>query len=311
MIPTHTIIGLPALVVILTVPLLPGGAHAQEVCEVESPANLSVVKSLFASSCPGLARRDCDPIPGGGWRCSSGVIGANGPSAPTSAPREPAPSRRAPERAPEPTPGAPAPRDGDACEVSTAASGTLRSARELYARRCANVPRADCDPIRGGGWTCSSEAIATSAARSPAPGPAPAPTPSPPTTPSSPNGGGGAAGRLAADDLLVLHYDNCPDRDDGHAMAAAYTLTQRLGLSPFVVNGTCGASITNRYQPSSANVVRASFGSALNALGDSGRALARSTEAWAAVLAGTRGRVWVAEGGPSRLHRTRAASAGA
>ena len=205
------IIGLAAVAAILTLPLLPGGAHAQAVCEVSSPSgDLSTAKSLFASSCPGLVRRDCDPAPGGGWRCSSGVIGANAPASPASVP----------------------------------------------------------------------------------------PEPGPPTPPASPNGGGGV-GRLAADDLLVLHYDNCPDRDDGHAMAAAYTLTRRLGLSPLVVNGTCGASIPERYQPSSSSVVLASFGSALNALTDPARALSRSTAAWGAVLAGERGRVWVAEGGPS------------
>ena len=295
------IIGLAAVTAILTLPLLPGRAHAQEVCEVNSLSeDLSNAKSLFASSCPGLVRRDCDPAPGGGWRCSSGVIGVNAPAASTSVPLEPGvplepdPSGPAPEVVPGPVPVESGAGDGVVCEVSTTASGTLRSAVELYASRCANVPRADCDPIRGGGWTCSSGQIAAS----PAPGPAPDPMPDSPTPPSSPNGGGGV-GRLAADDLLVLHYDNCPDRDDGHAMAAAYTLTQRLGLSPLVVNGTCGASILDRYQPSSSSVVLASFGSALNALTDPARALSRSVEAWVAVLAGDRGRVWIAEGGPS------------
>ena len=41
-------------------------------------------------------------------------------------------------------------------------------------------------------------------------------------------------------DLISLHYDHAPDRDDGHATVAALTVVRSLGIQPHVVSGAYG-----------------------------------------------------------------------
>jgi len=66
---------------------------------------------------------------------------------------------------------------------------------------------------------------------------------------------------VGPNDLVALHYDNCPDRDDGHALPAGKAVVERSGLSNvIVVNGTCGDNNRNSYQPGSEAVVRAVWG---------------------------------------------------
>jgi len=314
---------LPVLVAVL--PLGGPTANAQEapLCSVSTPPSgtLAAAKALYAQSCPGLARRDCDPAADGAWMCSSGVIGvaaADGSRAPDAPPvlvAEPAP-RPDPVLPPAPT----QPTDGSVCAVETGSGGSLGEAVGLYQRRCAGIARLDCDPLPNGGWSCSSGVIGAGApggsARAPSPTvppaprpappappapepapPPPAPEPPPPVTAPAPSGSGGV-GRLGGGDLLSLHYDNCPDTDDGHAMAAGFSLTQTLGITPLVVNGTCGDPRRGQYKRQSQSVVDASFGSALNAETDRSGAVSSATDAFAGVLANGAD-VWIAEGGPS------------
>ena len=44
----------------------------------------------------------------------------------------------------------------DAC---TATGNKIRIAKRNYARACPSLPREDCDPLRDGGWICSSQNI--------------------------------------------------------------------------------------------------------------------------------------------------------
>ena len=74
---------------------------ADTICTA-SGSSLEQAKQNFVSSCPTFSRQDCDPVSGGGWMCSSGVIGASAPgvtatpststttpSAPTTTPSSP------------------------------------------------------------------------------------------------------------------------------------------------------------------------------------------------------------------------------
>jgi hypothetical protein len=43
----------------------------------DKTGTLDTTRALYESSCANYILVDCDPINGGGWECSSGVIGAN------------------------------------------------------------------------------------------------------------------------------------------------------------------------------------------------------------------------------------------
>jgi len=49
------------------------------------------------------------------------------------------------------------------CAVGTEKNGTLRSARLLFQSNCASYTLVDCDPIKGGGWECSSAVLGSRA----------------------------------------------------------------------------------------------------------------------------------------------------
>ncbi|MFK7861584.1 MAG: hypothetical protein AB8B64_22405, partial [Granulosicoccus sp.] len=116
-------------------------------------------------------------------------------------------------------------------------------AKQNFANSCPMLARRDCDPVSGGRWLYSTDEISNITV--------PVTTPAPPPGPS-------ATGCISDNDLLVLHYDNCPDRDDGHASVSGKADIDAVGLQNIlVVNGTCGASIRDRYQPSSVLVMRA------------------------------------------------------
>jgi len=262
-------------------------------CQASGP-NLGAAIKAYAASCPGIARQDCDPS-ANGWTCSSNRIGANGPG--VSNPPNPKPTVAEP-----PATQPPAPSASGRCE----ASGTnLGTAIQAYAASCPGIPRKDCDPTAKG-WTCSSGVIGTNASGvSNPPGPKPTaeepPTPKQPVpeqrTASNPNG---RIGKVGPNDLVALHYDNCPDRDDGHALPAGKAVVERSGLSNvIVVNGTCGDNNRNSYQPGSEAVVRAVWGNQWQDYYNRAQASVRSaTSRWAQVLANG-GEVWVAEGGPA------------
>ena len=100
-------------------------------------------------------------------------------------------------------------------------------------------------------------------------------------------------------DLVALHFDHAPDRDDAHAAVAALMVRDQLGLTVNVVAGTYGEHSRDRYDSGSEAVMSAVWGSEwLNAHSNFEGAVNATVNRWAAVL-GAGGNVWVAEGGPS------------
>ena len=105
---------------------------------------------------------------------------------------------------------------------------------------------------------------------------------------------------VSVNDLVALHYDNCPDRDDGHAVVAGKSVIDTVGINNFiVVNGTCGSGIRNRYRPDSEAVLTATYGDDwLDGFNELTESVNTAADRWAATLANGDD-VWVAEGGPS------------
>ena len=314
----------------------PSPALADDACTASAPAGagLGAARALFERSCPGLIRRDCDPVDGA-WVCSSGVIGVTAPARADGG-DEPAGSAPPAPAAPEPSPASV--ESSDACG---AAGDDLNAARAEFAAACGAAPR-DCDPVDGR-WYCSADVIGDRAPRlvadvedrgangaddapgvepvpvsapDPAPGPEPAPpgpddhldirVESPPAEPAPvaasppPASDGPSVGLLDGADLLVLMYDNCPDPDDGQAAAAGRSLVESFGIeSVWVVNGTCGFDVRNRFDARSAALMDALWGDRwLDAQNEREATVAASVDAFASALSND-GDVWVAEGGPS------------
>ncbi len=98
-------------------------------------------------------------------------------------------------------------------------------------------------------------------------------------------------------DLIALHYDHAPDRDDGHAAASALAVVDVLNLQVTVVGGAYGMWNADRYVPESEAVMDAVWGSGWSdAHNYYELALQNSLSRWLETLdAG--GEIWVAEGG--------------
>ncbi len=187
------------------------------------------------------------------------------------------------------TPGA-----DSSCVIVTEPGASYTVATQLFAASCPGQAREDCDPVSGDRWMCSTENIDANT-------PVPTTTNPPITQPSDPIPVVGAdVGRISSDDLVVLHYDNCPDRDDGHALAAGKAVVERFDLQNLlVVNGTCSDRSRNAYQPESEAVARAVWGSQwLDGYNELDASIQTSAQSWGSVLANG-GDVWIAEGGPS------------
>lgn len=102
-------------------------------------------------------------------------------------------------------------------------------------------------------------------------------------------------------DLISLHYDHAPDRDDGHATVAALAVVRALGIVPHVVSGAHGTGNADQYQPEAEVVMRAAWGSAWeDANGNRQAAVNATSSRWLNTLLNG-GDIWVAEGGQSDL----------
>lgn len=100
-------------------------------------------------------------------------------------------------------------------------------------------------------------------------------------------------------DLISLHYDHAPDRDDGHATVSALAVVRSLGITPHVVSGAYGQHNADRYQPPAVDVMRAAWGSAwLDAHANRQSSVNATATRWRNVLVNG-GDIWVAEGGQS------------
>lgn len=316
---------LAAVAVVIGLTINVSSVQAQQaagVCSVQtdSRGTLTSARNLFFSRCAQLALRDCDPVAGGGWQCSSAIIGSHGPANPAiSGVAVPAASPTV-VSVTNASAGSTTGAGSGSAGTCYAGAATLLGAKNAFASNCAGFSRQDCDPLAGQ-WICSSANIsavtqvsggvpvpisqpgtvsttsssadmsssASAASIDTQTAPAPPPASSPATT-----------GRLGSNDLLVLHYDNCPDRDDGQAIPAGKSVVETLGIDAVMVaNGTCGNSIRDRFNPGSFAVVQASWGSNyLNVADQRDSATLAATNRWATTLANG-GQVWVAEGGQS------------
>lgn len=108
-----------------------------------------------------------------------------------------------------------------------------------------------------------------------------------------------ALGKIESGDLLVLHYDNAPDPDDGHALVAGRVIKDYYGFeSVLAVNGTYGYQRRGNFNTNSESLFAAAWPSGLNAFRDRDGSVATSAAIWSeAVSQGNQ--VWVMEGGPS------------
>ncbi len=98
-------------------------------------------------------------------------------------------------------------------------------------------------------------------------------------------------------DLISLHYDHAPDRDDGHATVAALAVVRTLGIQPHVVSGAYGQRNRNQYQPAAEPVMQETWGSDwLNAHANWQASVNATYTRWLATLSNG-GDIWVAEGG--------------
>ena len=122
-----------------------------DACTIVTPASASLdeAKQLFAQSCPDQTRKDCDPINGDRWMCSTGAIHAGTPIPPTS-------SNSPSDSLPSPLPTG---SGSSTAAVCTATGPDLIAAINAYALRCTDIPRKDCDPVEGNQWICSSGII--------------------------------------------------------------------------------------------------------------------------------------------------------
>lgn len=98
-------------------------------------------------------------------------------------------------------------------------------------------------------------------------------------------------------DLISLHYDHAPDRDDGHATVAALMVVTKFGIQPHVVSGAYGQHNDHRYQPPAEQVMQATWGNNwLNAHSNWQNSVNRTATRWIQTI-NAGGDVYVAEGG--------------
>ncbi len=305
-----------------------GNESGENMCVVstDTSGKLFQARELFESQCSTHTLVDCDPIKGGGWQCASAIIGLNAPrmaATPTVTQTADADGNNQADDG--------LGSDNDLSNTDSSASDSesnqpaqcyavatgLFQSKVAFAQQCAAYQRQDCDPLGNNRWVCSSAKILNAnglgideqltVVDSTVTTDSNSPTENTSNNTTSQNNNvdntsqtNPTVGRLKTNDLLALHYDNCPDKDDGHAIPAGKSIVEKFGINNvMVVNGTCGDSIKNRFNPDSNAVVQASWGSEyLDAHGNNNNAVWDATNRWASTLSNG-AEVWVAEGGQS------------
>jgi hypothetical protein len=102
-------------------------------------------------------------------------------------------------------------------------------------------------------------------------------------------------------DLLSLHYDHAPDKDDGHATVAGKTLVDFYNINHVVVGGAYGTN-GNTYNPKSEKVMDTTWGTNgwLDAHNNKSAAINQLGSKWLSTI-NNGGIVWVAEGGQADI----------
>jgi len=323
---------IPYFLLMLVTPLV-GVQHAhgndssENVCAVstDTSGKLFQARELFENHCSTHTLVDCDPIKGGGWQCASEIIGLNAPRIISTATKTPSASDTnsgsstlsnnildSDDNVSNTDNSITESEANQPAQCYAVATGLFQS-KVAFAQQCAAYQRQDCDPLGGNRWVCSSAKIfnangldvdesisvvdstVNTETNNPTDNTSIDTTPLANSVEINPT-----VGRLKTNDLLALHYDNCPDKDDGHAIPAGKSIVEKFGINNvMVVNGTCGDSIKNRFNPDSNAVARASWGSEyLDAHGNNNNAVWDATNRWASTLSNGAD-VWVAEGGQS------------
>ncbi len=241
-------------------------------------------------------RADCDPI-SGGWICSSHRMGSSGQTTTT------LPTSTTAGDDPTTTVGDEDGTTSTSGGSSTTTSGSSSSTTPDTEVSTSTTTKGTTTTSRSTSTTratTSTTRATTSTTRATTTTTRPTTTTTRPTTSTTRpvvNNGPFNASR----DLLVLHYDHAPDRDDGHATVAAREIVHDFGISPLVVGGTYGEN-RNQYDDKSEGVMDATWGSGgwLNAHTNWNGAVATEASRWESVLRAG-GDVWVAEGGQSDL----------
>lgn len=102
-------------------------------------------------------------------------------------------------------------------------------------------------------------------------------------------------------DLISLHFDHAPDRDDGHAAVAGLIVSRHHGFTPHVVGGAYGVRNASQYDAGSERVMDAAWpGAWVNAHSNRAGAVQQTVNRWTGTLAAG-GDIWVAEGGQSDM----------
>ncbi len=100
-------------------------------------------------------------------------------------------------------------------------------------------------------------------------------------------------------DLISLHYDHAPDRDDGHATVAGLVVTRHFGIAPLVISGAYGDNNKSMYVSEAEQVMQITWGDQwLNAHTDWNGTIAITTARWLDII-NKGGDIYVAEGGQS------------
>lgn len=103
---------------------------------------------------------------------------------------------------------------------------------------------------------------------------------------------------ISGGDLLSLHYDNAPDKDDGHALVAGRALVDNFGVRAMAVNGTYGVLRRGDFNTESQRVFDLTWPNGLDAFNDRIGSVATAVRLWSETITNG-GTVYVAEGGPS------------
>lgn len=113
----------------------PGSSTTENSCSIVSAsgASLTAAKQQFEQACPGLTRKDCDPVSESRWMCSTDNITAGTTVPPTSTPEpsNPTPSAPVPN---VPAPTVPEPTAPTSVEPPTTGSTSVTSIEHTYSK---------------------------------------------------------------------------------------------------------------------------------------------------------------------------------
>ncbi len=220
-------------------------------------------------------RKDCDPIGGGRWMCSSESIGGGGGTTTTQSNNNTTTTQGS--------------GNGGVC---SATGNTRQAAENNFRNQCPGETLVDCDPAAGVGFRCANVRLNNGE------------LPGNNTTTTQNNNNGGKLGRFDRDkDLLLCNFDSKPDEDDLHAVAGLGTMladSRFNGVDYHCIAGAYGNQ--NGKFLNEPRLFNLAFGNSNWTNADANRNNAVNVATNKAIAALDRGGdVWVAEAGQSEV----------